>query len=69
MLALLLWAEGEAANGGGPAPRPPGLFDNPMFLILPLILLFWLMVIRPATRRQEQERQSLFNTLEKTMRC
>jgi preprotein translocase subunit YajC len=63
MLALLLWAEGEAANGGG--ARPTGdVIPFPLILLI-LVGLFFMLVIRPGQKRQEQERQALFNTLEK----
>ena len=69
MLALLLlWADGEANGGGGGPAGPPGpqnFFSNPLFIMLGLFLLFWLIVIRPSMRRQEQERQALMSGLEK----
>jgi preprotein translocase subunit YajC len=67
MLAVLLWAVDEAANGGGGngAPQMPNPLLNPLTIMLGLFLLFWLLVIRPSMRRQETERQSMFTTLEK----
>ncbi len=66
MLALLLLAWDEAA-GGAPAPAPlqPSPFSNPIFIIMGLVLLFFLLVIRPMNRRQEEERKSLVSTLDK----
>jgi preprotein translocase subunit YajC len=36
--------------------------------MLGLFLIFWLLVIRPSMRRQEQDRQSMINALEKNDR-
>ena len=62
LLSLLLLAQ---ENKPEPVGNP--LF-NPLTIMLGLFLIFWLMVIRPNMRRQEQERQSMINTLEKNDR-
>ncbi len=61
MIAFLLWAVEETEK-----PQEPGFFAMYFpFIMLGLLLLFWLMVLRPSMRRQEQERQAMINTLEK----
>jgi preprotein translocase subunit YajC len=62
---LLLLA--DAQPDGGAAPQQPGM--NFPLLMLPLIfLLFYLIVIRPSNKRQEQERQALLSGLKKNDR-
>jgi preprotein translocase subunit YajC len=57
---LLIWAEGEGAKQGQPG------FPLEMPLILGVIfILFFLVVLRPAQRRQERERQDLLNSMKK----
>jgi preprotein translocase subunit YajC len=48
----------------GTPQRPPGLFDNPLFLILPLFILFYFIMLRPR-RREESERQAQIAALKK----
>jgi len=40
-------------------------FPDLMLLLPVLLLLFWLIVLRPANRRQEQDRQALITGLKK----
>jgi len=57
----------QAQGGQPPAGQSPagGLFDNPMlFLLVPGIILFYFLFLRPM-RRQEQERQALLNAVKK----
>jgi preprotein translocase subunit YajC len=46
----------------------PSLFGNPIFLIPIVLLLFWMLVMRPAQKRQEKERLALANLLVKNDR-
>ena len=55
--ALILLAEGEAAN-----PPGPGLFQFLPFIAVALV--FYLFLIRPM-KRQEQERQKLASNIKK----
>jgi preprotein translocase subunit YajC len=56
---LMLLADGEGGGGGG---QGSGLFM--IALMIPMVLVFYLLVIRPQ-RRQEQQRQALVNSLKK----
>jgi len=62
LLAMLpLFAEGGAdGQGAQPGGGLPGL----LLTLLPILVLFYFLMIRPA-RRQEQERQSLLGALKK----
>jgi preprotein translocase subunit YajC len=57
------------AQGGAPAGQPQGggsLFDNPLIFLLPIgILLFYMLILRPNSKRQEQERNALLNNMKK----
>src|SRR5690242_8935865 len=43
-----------------PQPSPLG---NPMFLLLGLMLLFWLVVILPMSRRQRKDQEKLLSSI------
>lgn len=63
---LLLFAEGDA-----PAPvKPQGGLNDPMLplLIMGIVLLFFMMVLRPAQRRKEKEAQALLTNTKKNDR-
>jgi preprotein translocase subunit YajC len=63
--SLLVWAGEEGAKQ---TPQP-GFGGLEMPLILGVIfILFFLVVLRPAQRRQERERQSLLNSMKKNDR-
>ena len=55
-LLLVLAEEGNA---------PPGFAPGPLVLMLGIGMLFFLIVLRPAQRRQERERQALLNGTKK----
>ena len=55
LFALMLLADGE--QGGAPA-------WTPFLMLLPMVLVFYLFVMRPA-KRQEAQRQALVNALKK----
>jgi preprotein translocase subunit YajC len=47
-----------------PAPQPqpgqqPSPFSNPMFLMIGVFILFWLVVLMPMSRRQRKEQEKL----------
>jgi len=64
MFALLsLLAEGSSA--GSESPSSP--FGNPLLLLLPIGVLFYLMLMR-GPKRQEQERQAMLANLKKNDR-
>jgi preprotein translocase subunit YajC len=48
-------------------PRPNFFLDpnNMLIIMIGVFFLFWLLVARPAARRQEQERLALLNSLDK----
>jgi preprotein translocase subunit YajC len=50
-----------------PAPAPGGLFGSPMFpfFLIGLMLLFWVVVILPMSRRQKKEQEQLIATLKR----
>ena len=51
-----------------PAPAPGGgLFSSPMFLpfMIGLMLLFWVVVILPMSRRQKKEQEQLLTNLKR----
>jgi len=56
LLSFLLLAEGDDKTQGSPWGMLP--------IFLPIIVLFYFMILRPA-RRQESERQALIKTLDK----
>jgi preprotein translocase subunit YajC len=57
---LFAQAQGEAPKGGGP-------LSDPMFPILMMGLLFllWVFILRPMSRRPQQERDAMIATLTK----
>lgn len=63
--ALILFAQEavkkEAEKGG----EPVGLFQNPMFLVLGLMILFFFVVILPAQRKQKREAEALMANMKK----
>jgi preprotein translocase subunit YajC len=48
-----------------PNPSAANPLSNPIFLIVGLFFLFWLLVLRPMSRRQQQERDALVSNLKK----
>jgi preprotein translocase subunit YajC len=57
MLVPLLFAQGQA-----PAGSPGGEFLNTLVMILPLVLLFYLIVIRPQ-QLQDRKRRAMIDAL------
>lgn len=47
--------------------QPGGLFNNPMlpFFLIGLMLLFWLVVLRPMTRRQQEEEKKKLESIKR----
>jgi preprotein translocase subunit YajC len=64
LYALILFAQDKAADKGA-APEPTGLLQNPMFLVLGLMILFFFVVILPAQRKQRSEAESLMTNMKK----
>jgi preprotein translocase subunit YajC len=58
--ALMLLAQQEGTKTGG-----GGMGLDVMFIPIVLVFLFYLIVLRPMNRRQEQERQKLLSNLKK----
>jgi preprotein translocase subunit YajC len=56
---LLVWAQGGGGQGG-----QEGAWHFPL-LLLALFFLFWMFILRPMSRRQEQERAALLAMLNK----
>ncbi len=50
-----------------PAQPPPGGINGPMFpfFLIGLMLLFWIVVILPMSRRQKKEQEQLIATLKR----
>lgn len=68
LLQLLLWAQEEGAKPDGPATPKGGTGDGGLgiLLMVPVFLvLFWLVVLRPAQKRQEREQAERLNSLQK----
>jgi preprotein translocase subunit YajC len=61
-MLMLLFAQ-DPGPAGGPAPAPP-FWANPMFL-LAMLVLFWLIVILPMSRRQRREQQAMLANLKR----
>jgi preprotein translocase subunit YajC len=61
LYALILFAQEKAAEKG----EPPGIFQNPMFLVLGLMILFFFVVILPAQRKQKREAEAVMTNLKK----
>jgi preprotein translocase subunit YajC len=62
--ALILFAQEvkkEADKGG----EVTGIFQNPMFLVLGLMILFFFVVILPAQRKQKREAEALMTGMKK----
>jgi preprotein translocase subunit YajC len=59
---LLLFAEGEA-----PAPQPGGLLASPLmpFFLIGIMLLFWVVVVLPMSRRQKREQEQMLANLKR----
>ncbi len=55
------------ADDPAPAPGPGGLFSSPMFpfFLIGLMLLFWVVVILPMSRRQKKEQEQLLTNLKR----
>ena len=61
-LMLLLAADPPPAG----QPQDTGLFGNPLFILLPVgVILFYMLILRPNSKRQEQERNALLNNMKK----
>ncbi len=60
-MSLLLFAQ-DAGQ-----PPPGGLFGSPMFpfFLIGLMLLFWVVVILPMSRRQKKEQEQLLANLKR----
>ena len=60
-MSLLLFAQDP------PAQAPGGLFGSPMFpfFLIGLMLLFWVVVILPMSRRQKKEQEQLLANLKR----
>jgi preprotein translocase subunit YajC len=63
LTALLLFAE----NGQKPEADPGGMFTLPIMIGL-MFLLFYLLMIRPARRKEKEQREMLSNNLKKNVR-
>lgn len=59
LASLLLFAD------DGPAPVEPNFWNNPMFMMLIIMALFFLLVILPAQRKEKRDRESLMTKLKK----
>ena len=53
-----IFAEETAPAAGGGSP-----FSNPMFLMLGLMLLFWVVVILPMSRRTRKDQEKLLSSI------
>jgi preprotein translocase subunit YajC len=55
------------AEDPAPAQPPGGMFGSPMFpfFLIGLMLLFWVVVILPMSRRQKKEQEQLLATLKR----
>src|SRR6476660_2288037 len=64
MLSVLIAQDPAApATPAGPGPGGGSPFSNPMFLMLGLMLLFWVVVILPMSRRQKKEQAKLLSSI------
>jgi preprotein translocase subunit YajC len=61
---MLLWADGGAGGGNPPDANP---FSQIIFLIVPLVFLFYLIVLRPQ-KKEQKKRLELLNNLKKNDR-
>ena len=61
-MSFLLFAQDPAAP-----QQPGGLFGSPMFpfFLIGLMLLFWVVVILPMSRRQKKEQEQLLANLKR----
>ena len=56
------------AEDPAPQPQPQGgpqgsPFSNPMFLMIGVFMLFWIVVILPMSRRQKKEQEKLLSSV------
>jgi len=55
------------AEDPAPQPQPQGQqgspFNNPMFLMIGVFILFWLVVLMPMSRRQRREQEKLLSSV------
>ncbi len=58
MLTALIAEEGPAQQGQGQSP-----FANPLFLMIGVFMLFWIVVILPMSRRQKKEQEKLLSSV------
>jgi preprotein translocase subunit YajC len=60
MTSLLLFAEGEG-------PPPGGMLASPMFpfFLIGIMLLFWVVVVLPMSRRQKREQEQMLASLKR----
>jgi len=65
LYALILFAQAAQKEGEKAATEQPGIFGNPMFLVLGLMILFFFVVILPAQRKQRREAEALMSNLKK----
>jgi preprotein translocase subunit YajC len=63
---LLLLADAQPDGGAGQTPAPG--FDLRIWTLFLIPVLLYLIVLRPSSRRQEQERQTLLSSLKKNDR-
>ena len=56
MYTALIAEDPAPAQGGSP-------FGNPMFLMIGVFMLFWIVVILPMSRRQKKEQEKLLNSV------
>jgi preprotein translocase subunit YajC len=57
----------EAAPAGGQAPgggQPSSILENPFFLVMPLLLVFYFIVLRPQ-QREQRARDALLKAIKK----
>src|SRR5947209_6820188 len=60
LASLVVFAQGQGEGGGTPGGPLTGLF----LYLLPILVLFYFLMIRPA-RRQEHERKTMLDALKK----
>jgi preprotein translocase subunit YajC len=60
-MSLLLFAEEQQQQ------QPGGMFGSPMFpfLLIGLMLLFWVVVVLPMSRRQKREQEQMLANLKR----
>ena len=61
MIAIIGWKSAAHLAAVAQAQQPSGFLANPIFVMLPIMAIFYLLMIRPAQTRQKKVNEMLKN--------